>query len=37
MFLFESSKFFHDKVSSNEKTLQIHKYWYSMIVLSRRL
>jgi len=27
MFLFESSKFLHDKVSSN-KALQIHKYWY---------
>jgi len=28
MFLFESSKFLHDKVSSNEEILQIHKYWY---------
>jgi len=28
MFLFESSKFLHDKVSSNKETLQIHKYWY---------
>jgi len=34
--IFESSKFLHDKMSSNEETLQIHKYWY-MIVSLRRL
>jgi len=28
MSLFESSKFLHNKVSFNEETLQIHKYWY---------
>jgi len=27
-FIFESSKLLHDKLSSNEETLQIHKYWY---------
>jgi len=26
--IFESSKFLNDKMSSNEETLQIHKYWY---------
>jgi len=28
MSLFERSKFLHKKVSSNDETLQIHKYWY---------
>jgi len=26
--LFESNKLLNDKMSSNEETLQIHKYWY---------
>jgi len=25
--IFESSKLLHDKLSSNEETLQIYKYW----------